>query len=205
MQKVVFFLILSLPFIACPTSKVEDPFEELLSQVLREEYGDIIEQNCIFSFEVYHRLYRKPEFNHLRDKNICESNFNIKGTEYFTDDSIRVEFQITYMPNRPVVRGFLKAWNELKQRYESLDSLKIPDPRLGYAWTYQDPYDQDLFVRIPDEPGGVFSTQRWKQLEEIKNWFQDLSENRIVSSDSYSVVMVKNESWEVVTEEGTDG
>lgn len=190
---------------ACSATKDNDEFNEIVLTVLDENYGATIRQNCTFSFDVYHRLYRKPEFTDLRDKEICDGRFMIETLEIFADDSVRVDFRIGYEADRSFVRQFLRGWNRLTERYEQLDSLRIPDPRHGFVWTYTDPYDQDIFIRSPEDPAGVFSTQRWEQLETVKNWFQNLSDNRYVYSDSYSVVMVERDYWKIVTEDVVSG
>lgn len=201
MRRIVVILSSLLLLAACST---EYPFEDEVKEVLEEYYGETVRQNCTFSFEMYLRVYRKPEFSRLRDGKICDGDFKIRNVEVFTNDSIHVDFQISYKANRRFTRDFFRAWDDLVKRYETLDSLKIPDPRYGYVWTYTDPYDQDIFVRKPDEPGGIFSTPRWERLKLTKNWLQNLSENRTVYSDPYSVVIVKDEVWMIIEEKSAD-
>jgi hypothetical protein len=207
MKKILFSFVILLFGVGCTTTEQEFPYEADIIPVLNENYGDIIRQNCTFSMEYYHRLYRKPEFAQIRDQRFCEGNFQIRNLELFTDDSVQVEFRISYTGNRQVVRDFLRGWPDMKKRYATLDSLRIPDYRHGYAWTYLDPYDQDIFVGFPDESGGIFGTQSWKQLESVHEWIRDLSKTRGYYTDLYSIVLVKSEDgvWQIVSEKSTDG
>ncbi len=205
MKNLKFLFVIIILSTACSPSEEEDAFKETMISVLSEQYGEILQQNCTFSMVNYHRLYRKPEFVNIQDEEICQGDFRIHNLEIITDDSVQVEFSIGYTGNRRVIRNFMRSWNNLIKRYETIDSLRIPDHRYGYAWTYTDPYDNDFFVRFPDEPGGIFSTRQWEQLESVKAWFRELSDNRIVSSDSYSVVIVKNADWEIAIEKNTGG
>ena len=190
---------------ACSTSDDDTIFKEAYIAILNEYYSNTILHNCTFSFDGYHRFYRKPEFIDLRESKICDGHITIDDMEFFTDDSVKVDFRVAYSADRSFVREFMKGWEQLIERYKTLDSLRIPDHRYGYAWTYTDPYDQDIFIRYPDDPNGIFSTQRWKQLETVKSRLQELSDNRLVYSDSFTVVMVKKEDWEIVNEENTSG
>ncbi len=203
MQKLKFLIVILLLYTACSPTEEEDAFRETMISVLSEQYGEIVQQNCTFSMVNYHRLYRKPEFIHIQDEEICQGEFRIHNLEIIAEDSVQVDFSIGYTGNRRFIRNFLGSWNDLIKRYETIDSLRIPDHRYGYAWTYTDPYDQDFFVRFPEEPGGIFATRQWEQLASVKEWFRELSDNRIVSSDSYSVVIVKNEDWEIAIEKNT--
>jgi hypothetical protein len=206
MKKLIIVIGLSLFLLACSRTKDgdADEFSEF-HPVLMEYYGDVIRQNCTFSLESYNRLYRKPEFAPLRDGNICEGTFEIRNVEFVADDSVQLEFRVSYTANRPVLQNFFNAWDDLVKRYETLDSLRIPDHRYGHAWTYIDPTDNDLFVRFPDEPGGIFGSRHWEQLESVKISLQEFSDDRIVYSDVYSVIIVRNDVWEIVEEIGTDG
>jgi hypothetical protein len=206
MNKLLILFILLVLSLSCTSTKEDESGEASVFQpVLMEYYGDIIRQNCTFSFETYHRLYRKPEFASLRDGSICEADFEIGNLEFFNADSVKLEFRISYSANRPVLQNFLKAWDDLVKRYETLDSLRIPDHRYGHAWTYLDPADNDMFVRFLDEPGGIFASRQWEPLESVKKSFQELYESRIAYSDEYSVIAVKNGEWKIIQEMSTDG
>lgn len=202
MRGSLLLVVLCLLLPACSIQKEENPLSEQIVQTLTERYGDVIDHNCLFAKFHYPRFYLKPEFGIIRDERLCEGEFVIRDTELFNQDSLLVSFQIVYTGNRRVLRNFLRSWTELVKRYERLDSLLIPDHRYGYAWTYEDPFDTDLFIRFPHETGGIFSTQQWLQLEYTYEWLKELYNERRKYSDTIEVMMVKNmDTWEIIADD----
>jgi|GEM_PF-2756456 len=205
MKNGITLAILAFLFYTCSvTEDKEDPFMDIISSVLESHYDETVNNNCVFSMESYPRLYRKPEFSDFQGERVCDWEFQIMKLDSFTEDSVQVEFTIAYSGNRRVLRNVLRSWEKLEKRYETIDSLRIPDHRYGYAWTYTDPYDRDFFIRFPEDGGGIFSTPQWQQLEFIRGWFRELSDKRTVYSDTFTAIMIKREEWELISEDITD-
>jgi hypothetical protein len=174
-----------------------DPEYDQIERVLYDGYAKEYQEECSINIIHFSMLYGKPEFEQLRDREICRIDIDIRNVTYLPDDTVRVEYRILQHAERRTIREFLRAWNRMEERLKRIPPQRLPDPDYGATWVYFDPYDNLMFVADPAQPEGIEHTKHWERLQDVKQIVVDLSDKRRVESPVFiATVRRMGERWE---------
>ncbi len=175
------------------------PLPQETAQEIVEETIDLEEYNekCVFSMENFKLIFGKPEFIEFHMDTMCVPEVEIESIEYISDTAATVQYSIRYAPSRQIVNGILKGWEELEERYAGIEAELIPDHRYGYLYVYADPHDGEVFVQRPDDPEGLFETNQWERLTQIRDDIKSLADGDW-RSEIFEIEMSQyNDTWRV--------
>jgi len=194
---VVLFVSVLLFFSGC---SLQDENIERLKHTISEEYASLQPEDCTLDLEHYSMLYGKPEFEELRDKELCFITADILHKEEIQTGVYEIEFNIVKTVHGDNIESFFRQWDAMEKRLKEVTPRKLPHPDFGAVDVYIDPVDNLYFVTHPDSSAGIEHTQHWHRLQTIKNYFVELRDQPEIIERASRQIYEEDDSWTFVTD-----
>gem|GEM_PF-2658690 len=164
--------------------------------VLATAYAYDIKMACEMNNTRFGTVYQKPEFQDVRDIQLCEVEFDIESIDELSDTALSVVYHVVYKPERRNINSVLKVWDEMENRLKQISPTKLPHPDFGMVEVYIDQADGTPFITLPDDEQGIENTRQWDQLSQVKESLETMAgERRMVGEKMYSKLVKEENNW----------